>query len=119
MGIRNILGVDIDPIAVEVSKENVQLNGFSDVVRIQYGDLTKGIDYKADVVVANLMADLVMMLSHDVAKHLTGKGIFISSGILIEKQQQVMEAIRKNGFEIEEVLEQGEWCAIAARLKRG
>ncbi|WP_312095304.1 50S ribosomal protein L11 methyltransferase [Aminipila sp.] len=119
LGIRNILGVDIDPIAVEVSKENVQLNGFSDVVRIQYGDLTKGIDYKADVVVANLMADLVMMLSCDVARHLTGKGIFISSGILIEKQQQVMEAIRKNGFEIEEVLEQGEWCAIAARLKRG
>lgn len=117
LGINNILGVDIDPVAVDVSKENVELNGFSDVVRIQYGDLTKGIDYKADVVVANLMADLVMMLSCDVAKHLKGKGIFISSGILIEKRDQVSEAIRNNGFEVVEVLEQGDWCAIAAKLK--
>ncbi|WP_312650467.1 50S ribosomal protein L11 methyltransferase [Aminipila sp.] len=117
LGIKNILGVDIDPVAVDVSRENVELNGFSDVVKIQYGDLTKGIDYKADVVVANLMADLVMMLSCDVAKHLKGKGIFISSGILIEKQEQVSESIKNNGFEIVEVLEQGDWCAIAARLK--
>nr|WP_315024326.1 50S ribosomal protein L11 methyltransferase [uncultured Aminipila sp.] len=117
LGIKNILGVDIDPVAVNVSKENVELNGFSDVVKIQYGDLTKGIDYKADVVVANLMADLVMTLSCDVAKHLKGKGIFISSGILIEKQEQVSESIKNNGFEIVEALEQGDWCAIAARLK--
>ncbi|QAT42691.1 50S ribosomal protein L11 methyltransferase [Aminipila luticellarii] len=117
MGIRNILGVDIDPIAVEVSKENVALNGFADRVTIQYGDLTKGIDYRADVVVANLMADLVMMLSCDVAKHLKDGGIFISSGILIEKEGQVSEAIRKNGFEVIEIAEQGDWCAIAARLK--
>ncbi|MGN0710990.1 MAG: 50S ribosomal protein L11 methyltransferase [Anaerovoracaceae bacterium] len=117
LGIKDILGVDIDPVAVEVSKENVELNGFSDVVKIQWGDLTKGIDYKADVVVANLMADLVMMLSCDVAKHLKGKGIFISSGILAEKKEKVSAEIEKNGFEIIEILEQGEWCAIAARLK--
>lgn len=116
LGIKNILGIDIDPIAVEVSKENVELNKLDHVITIQYGDLTKGIDFKADVVVANLMADLVMMLSEDVAKHLKGKGMFISSGILIEKQTLVSEAIKKNGFEIIEVLEQGEWCAIAARL---
>lgn len=117
LGIKNILGIDIDPIAVEVSKENVELNHLSDVVAVQYGDLTKGIDFKADVVVANLMADLVMMLAEDVAKHLTGKSIFISSGILVEKQQMVSESIEKNGFKILEVLEQGDWCAIAAQLK--
>lgn len=117
LGMKNILGVDIDPIAVQVSQENVQLNGLSQLVNIQYGDLTKGIDYKADLVVANLMADLVMMLSEDVAKHLKGKGLFISSGILVEKQAQVAEAIGRNGFEVIEVLEQGDWCAIAARLK--
>lgn len=117
LGIKDILGVDIDPVAVEVSKENVELNGLSDVVKIQWGDLTKGIDYKADVVVANLMADLVMMLSCDVAKHLKGKGIFISSGILVEKKKTVSAEIEKNGFEIIEILEQGDWCAIVARLK--
>lgn len=117
LGMKDILGVDIDPVAVEVSKENVALNGFSDTVKIQYGDLTKGIDFKGDIVVANLMADLVMMLSADVAKHLKGKSIFISSGILVEKQKQVAEAIENNGFEIIEISEQGEWCAIAAKLK--
>ena len=118
LGIKDVLGVDIDPIAVEVSKENVELNGFSDVVKIQWGDLTKGIDYKADVVVANLMADLVMMLANDAAKHLKGKGIFISSGILVEKKGIVSKSIEENGFEIVEILEQGDWCAIAAKLKK-
>lgn len=117
LGMKNIFGVDIDPVAVDVSKENVELNGFSDVINIQYGDLTKGIDYKADIVVANLMADLVMMLSCDVAKHLKGKGIFISSGILVEKKEKVSKSIEENGFKIIEVLEQGDWCAIAAKLK--
>ncbi len=117
LGMKNIFGVDIDPVAVDVSKENVELNGFSDLINIQYGDLTKGIDYKADVVVANLMADLVMMLSCDVAKHLKGKGIFISSGILVEKKEKVSKSIEENGFKIIEVLEQGDWCAIAAKLK--
>lgn len=117
LGIERILGVDIDPVAVEVSKENVELNGFSDRIEIRQGDLTKGIDYMADLVVANLMADLVMVLSKDVAKHLNDKGIFISSGILIEKKEQVSEAIINSGFEILEILEQGEWCSIGARLK--
>lgn len=117
LGIERILGVDIDPVAVEVSKENVELNGFSDRIEIRQGDLTKGIDYTADLVVANLMADLVMVLSKDVAKHLNDKGIFISSGILIEKKEQVSKAIINSGFEILEILEQGEWCSIGARLK--
>lgn len=119
LGVDETVGVEIDPVAVEVAKENVELNGLSDRIRVMEGDLTKGLDMKADIVVANLMADLVMMLSKDVAKHLRGKAIYISSGILIEKQAQVSQVIRSCGFEILEVLEQGEWCAIAARLKEG
>ena len=55
-----------------------------------------------------------MMLSKDVAAHLTGKAIYISSGILIEKKQIVAEAIEDCGFQILDILEEGEWCAIAA-----
>ena len=106
--------MDIDPVAVEVTKENVELNGVSSKVRVYQGDLTKGLDEQAEIVVANLMADLVMMLSKDVAAHLTGKAIYISSGILIEKKQVVGEAIEACGFRILEILEEGEWCAIAA-----
>ena len=71
------------------------------------GDLTKGVDFKADVIVANLMADLVMLLSEDARKHLTEDGIFISSGILVEKEEMVSAAIREAGFRIVEIAEDG------------
>lgn len=115
LGSRDILGVEIDPVAVEVAKENVELNGVSDIVKIQEGDLTKGLDYKADLVVANLMADLVMLLSKDVMKHMTPGGIYISSGILNEKVAAVSEVIEEAGFEIVEVRADGMWSVIVAR----
>lgn len=129
LGASAVLGVDIDPEAVRVSKENVILNmpemelaarqnsGMeSPMIEICYGDLTKGIDFRADIVVANLMADLVVMLSSDVAKHLQGNAIYISSGILVEKKEMVSAAIVEAGFKIVEILVDGEWCAICATL---
>lgn len=116
LGAKNVLAVDIDPVAVEVSKENARLNRLSDKITVKEGDLTKGLNTQADIVVANLMADLVMMLSKDVAAHLKGKSIYISSGILIEKRDQVAAVIEECGFRVLEVLEEGEWCAIAAQL---
>ncbi len=117
LGAKKTLGVDIDPIAVAISKENVELNKLSDSVDIIKGDLAKGVSFKADIVAANLMADLVIMLTEDVAKHLNRDGIYISSGILIEKQFAVAEKIKKCHFEIMEILEQDGWCAIAARYR--
>lgn len=117
IGSQDVLAVDIDPVAVEVADENIRLNHVEDVARAQYGDLTKGVDYKADVVVANLMADLVVMLSKDVARHLSDGGLFISSGILTEKKELVSGAVIDNGFTIVEIMEKGGWCCIAARKK--
>lgn len=115
LGVKRTVGVEIDPVAVQVSKENVALNGLQQSIEIMEGDLTKGLELKADIVVANLMADLVMLLSEDVAKHLRGKAIYISSGILIEKKETVAAAVEACGFTILEILEEGEWCAIAAK----
>ena len=118
LGCRDVLGIEIDPAAVEVAKENVALNGFTDVVEVRQGDLTKGVNYKADIIVANLMHNLVIELSPSAKKHLSKEGVFISSGILIEKRDRVAQAIRNAGFEILEIQEDGEWCAIAARPKK-
>ena len=63
------------------------------------------------------MADLVVMLTPDVKNHLAENGVFISSGILVEKEDAVTEAIRNEGFEIIEIAEDGEWCAIACRAR--
>ncbi|WP_027399343.1 50S ribosomal protein L11 methyltransferase [Anaerovorax odorimutans] len=111
-----VVGIEIDPIAVNVAKDNIKLNGLSEKIDVLEGDLTKGLSYSADIVAANLMADLVIMLTEDIVKHLKGKSIYISSGILIEKKEKVASVIEKCGFEILEILEDDEWCAIAARL---
>ena len=116
LGAKDVLGIEIDPVAVPIARENVALNGLSDRVSVRLGDLTKGVDYKADIIVANLMADLVMALSKDAARHLEKGGIYISSGILVEKEELVRRAIEDCGFEIVEIAEDGDWCAICARI---
>lgn len=110
-----VMGIEIDEDAVKVAAENVELNKVSDKVKIQHGDLVKGVDFKADIIVANLMADLVISLSESARSHLEQGGVFISSGILTEKKEKVAEAIKAAGFDIIEIVEDGEWCAIAAR----
>ena len=117
LGSSDVLGVEIDEDAVRVASENILLNNVSDRVSAVRGDLTEGIDFKADIILANLMADLVMKLAEDAAGHLKSGGAFISSGILTEKRDVVAEAIKNAGFDIVEVAEDGEWCAIAARVK--
>lgn len=116
LGAEDVLGVDIDPVAVEVAEDNLRLNGVQDRTKVQVGDLTEGIDYRADVVVANLMADLVMMLAGSVAKHLRGRGIFISSGILESKASVVQAKLEEDGFSVVEAAADGEWvCLVATR----
>ncbi|MDO4834116.1 MAG: 50S ribosomal protein L11 methyltransferase [Bacillota bacterium] len=118
LGCGDVTGVEIDPDAVKVAQENVRLNKVEDAVRVREGDLAKGLELKADIVVANLMHNLVMELAKDVRKHLSREGIFISSGILLEKKEQVVGAIRDAKFEILEIPEEGEWCAIVAKPKK-
>ena len=120
LGSKHVYGVDLDPNAVAATAENAEKNGLSDLIEVAYGDVTQGLDVKGDIIAANLMADLIIMLSPDIAGHLDGdRKIFISSGILEEKLEPVSEAVKKAGFEILEVLHEDEWCAIAARLDNG
>lgn len=118
LGSKDVLAIDIDPVAVEVTRQNVELNHVADFVDTRYGDLTKGVSFKANIVAANLMADLVIMLTQDVAKHLEDGGIYISSGIIDFKEEEVCSTLKNCGFEIIEILKKGEWCTIAARLKQ-
>ncbi|MDO4176600.1 MAG: 50S ribosomal protein L11 methyltransferase [Bacillota bacterium] len=118
LGCSDVLGIEIDPDAVRVAQENVSLNKVENAVKVQEGDLTKGVEYKADIIVANLMHNLVMELAPSARKHLNKEGIFISSGILVEKKEQVAKAVKDARFEILEIPEDGEWCAIVARPKK-
>ena len=114
LGASDVLGIDIDEDAVRVSNENYELNKVSDRAKAIVGDLTAGVDYKANIVVANLLADIVMRLSKDTKRHLEEKGIFITSGILTEKSEAVEKCMIECGFEIVEKAILGEWCSIVA-----
>lgn len=115
LGAKKVLGIDIDETAVEVADENIILNDVSDIAAVQYGDVTKGIDISTDLVIANLMAELIVMITPNVPVYLKENGLFITSGILLEKKAMVLEALESSNFEPVEVCEKGEWCAIAAR----
>ncbi len=116
LGAGDCTGIEIDPVAVEVSKKNIQLNGVENIARAQYGDLTEGLEYKADIVVANLMADLVITLCGNVRRNMKQGAKFISSGIIEEKLVEVVDAMRLKGFKIDEVKQDGMWRAVIASL---
>ena len=114
LGADEALGIDIDDEAVRVANENIAKNGLEGRISIMRGNLMDGIDYEPDIIVANLMADLVMMLSPAAAAQLRPGGLYITSGILDIKEEVVKKAIEDAGFDIIEVLADGEWRAIVA-----
>jgi len=118
LGAKKVLGVEIDPGAVEIAKKNIAANNLLGNVDIIQGDLTKGIEYKADVLAANLTADLIISLLKDASEHLNKNGIFIVSGILQEKEDEVVSAFIDAKYHILDMLKEEEWCAMAAALNR-
>ena len=117
LGAQRVIAVDLDKLAVKVSKENVELNGFSDTVDVRYGDLTEVIDEKADVIVANIIADIIAKLSENIADFMKKDGYFISSGIINDKKDFVISKLIDNNFEIVEERNDGEWNCIVCRVK--
>lgn len=117
-GASAVCGIDIDEDAVRVANENLALNGIAKKIAwAQQGDLTAGVDFQGDLVVANLLAHLVIALSAPVRRNLKRGGIFISSGILDTKAAEVEHHLQNCGFTILETARDGEWCAIAAKMK--
>ena len=114
LGAGKICAVDIDPEAIDSTRRNAALNGCEGQIQVLQGDLTKGLDFKADMVVANLISQLVVMLSPDVAKCCKGRGLYISSGIIDGTEDRCREAIEKAGFRIIDHLHDDCWHAFAA-----
>lgn len=117
LGAKEVVAGDLDEVAVKVSKENCELNNVSDKVVVKHGSLFEVVEGKADVIVANIIADIIKILANDVSKFLSKDGVFISSGIIHAKIDEVVEALEKNGFEIVEIAKLGEWSAIVSKLK--
>lgn len=119
LGAKEIWGVDIDPDACEVAKENLILNGITDEnTKVLVGNLLNVVENKTfDVVVANILADVILMLLKDISKVIKKDGILILSGIIEEKKNLVINACEKEGLELVEVQEDKEWVALSLRMK--
>ncbi|MCT4594603.1 MAG: 50S ribosomal protein L11 methyltransferase [Anaeromicrobium sp.] len=115
LGAKEVIAVDLDPVAVESSKRNVELNHVKDKVTVLEGNLMELIDGKAHVVVANIIADIIIGLSDYIGKFIKDDGVFISSGIILDKVEEVKEALMRNNLEIIRVDKQGEWAAIVSK----
>ena len=116
LGAKLAVGVDLDPVAVESAIENVGYNNLNNI-EILHGNLVEVIDGKSDIVVANILAEIICILTDDVKRVMKDGGVFITSGIIHDRVDMVCEKLEATGFEVIEKNRDGEWNCIVAKLK--
>lgn len=126
LGAKGVFGTDLDENAITAVGENLEANGIStDKFTVLQGNIIddKSVQDAAgyecyDVAVANILADVIILLQKEIPVHLKKGGIFITSGIINMKEEAVREAFAANdAFELVEITYQGEWVSVTARKK--
>lgn len=117
LGANKIIGCDIDEVAVKVAGENAALNGVQDRIAFHQGDLTSQVEGSFQIICANIVADVIIRLSEDAGRYLAKNGIFITSGIIDTREQDVLNALEQNGFQVIERRTSGGWVALACKAK--
>ena len=112
LGAKEVKAVDIDGVAVRVAKENIAHNGLSDVIDAKEGDLLHGTEGQADLIIANIIADIIIMLLQDIPGKLKDDGIFLASGIICDRRDDVEAAAKKVGMQVDHVDEKGGWVVM-------
>ncbi|MGI8383293.1 50S ribosomal protein L11 methyltransferase [Robertmurraya sp. P23] len=115
LGASSVLALDLDEVAVKSAKINSKLNKTHEVVTVAQNNLLDGVDQQADVVVANILAEVIVRFTDDVARVVKNDGYFISSGIILQKKDEVRAAIERSGFEIIETIQMEDWIAMIAK----
>ena len=115
LGAEEIHAFDLDEVAVRSAKENVKMNAYAQNVSVSANDLLKGIEIPADIVVANILAEIIVPLIPDAWRLLKSNGIFITSGIIEAKKDLILSELEKQGFTILQVLQMKDWFAIVAQ----
>lgn len=115
LGAEKVTAIDIDPICIEVSNENIKLNEVEDKVKAYQGDLFDVVNDKVDLIVSNIIAEVIAGMVKDLNKYLKNDGIFITSGIILSKVELVENALRENGYKIIDTKRLREWACIIAQ----
>jgi ribosomal protein L11 methyltransferase len=123
LGAKHAVGTDLDPCAITATKENLEVNGIAEgSMDVMIGniiddkDVQDAVGYeKYDIVAANILADVLVPLTPVILHQLKRGGIYITSGIIDEKEETVVEAVRAAGLEVVEVTHQNDWVSVTAR----
>ncbi len=114
LGAESAFGVDIDPTAVRTADENAEINNVSDKCKFLAGNLTDKVEGTYNVIVANIVADAIIMLSKDVKKFMDEDSLYIMSGIIESRLPDVLLALEGN-FEVVKTLTDGGWVCLVAK----
>lgn len=113
LGAKEIYAYDLDEVAVRVAQENIDLNANTSNIHVAAGDLLRGVDIKAEVIVANILADILIHLTEDAYRLVKDEGYLIMSGIIADKWDMVQASAEAAGFFLETHMIQGEWnCCV-------
>ncbi|MBQ7356223.1 MAG: 50S ribosomal protein L11 methyltransferase [Clostridia bacterium] len=118
LGARSCNAYDIDPVAVKVARDNVISDG-CDNITVEVSDLLKNVDLtdgKYDFCVANIVADIIIRMLPDIRTYLKAGSPLILSGIILDRADEVREAIKKEGFVIEKEITENDWLGILVRV---
>ncbi len=115
LGAGEVRAVDNDPQAVRIAGENVAANGTGDTVTVAEGDLLTGLSGQADLIIANIIADVIIRMAPSVPQRLREGGLFLAGGVIADRLGDVTDAILTAGLGVEKVLEEGGWATILAR----
>lgn len=115
LGAQHVHALDLDEVAVRSAKLNVKLNKVQDHVEVVQGNLLDTVKEPAEIVVANILAEIIMTFIDDAHRLVRPNGYFIASGIIETKKEEVKTALEKAGFVIEEVMMMEDWVTIISR----
>lgn len=122
LGASHATAIDIDEVAVKVARENMEVNHIPTTDYTLYaGDLISDDALKEqagsghDIVVANILADVIIPLTSVIRPHIKKDGLYITSGIINTKEDEVKAALQENGFEILAIEHMKEWCCFIAK----
>ncbi len=115
LGAGNVEALDLDDVAVKVARVNIKLNKTQDTVSVRQSNLLDGVEGEADIIVANILAEVILRFVDDAKQKVKKGGYFITSGIITQKKETVKAALLDAGFVIEEIISMEDWVAIIAR----
>ncbi|REJ10631.1 50S ribosomal protein L11 methyltransferase [Halobacillus trueperi] len=115
LGAQHAYAYDLDDVAVSSTKNNAALNGVEDKVTSKLNDLLEGVDWEADLIVSNILAEIIVKFTDDAYRVVKPGGYFITCGIISGRKEMVREQLIQSGFEIVETNKMEDWVSIIAK----